>query len=40
LSEEAAYQWLRDYSMKKRIALVTVSEFILKNNESFSKTSF
>lgn len=40
MSEEAAYQWLRDYSMKKRIALVTVAEFILKNNESFSKTSF
>lgn len=40
LSEEAAYQWMREYSMKKRIALVSVAEFILKNNESFFKTSF
>lgn len=33
LSEEAAYQWIREYSMKNRIPLVVVAESILKQNE-------
>jgi response regulator NasT len=43
LSEEQAYQWMREYSMKNRIALVSVAELILKqqdSSQSISKTSF
>lgn len=36
MSEEEAYQWMRDYSMKNRVSLGTVADLILKQQDVYN----
>jgi two-component system, response regulator PdtaR len=36
MSEEQAYQWMREYSMKNRISLCSVADLILKEHDVYN----